>query len=438
MGVNAATTTPPPPSWTRGVSLGLVASLVLHVALVAWVIARTELPDVGFTLSLPMDVELGMTEGVRVASSAPPSPPPPPSTPPPSGAHGEGASDGGVPSDASVDAGHRRRRPRDAGSDGAEELVASAEADAAVDAVGDRSGLAAYAPPGAQIALRLDMARIRSSPLAPDVRQLLAAIPDWQLLLEGSEIDPLADLDRLMIATPNLQRERLVMSGRWVGDDAKVRDAVARLAAARGVPAEWRRQRGIDVAPWANADETERVIALVGPSEFTITRPTDLPRILAIAHARRLERRQDGGPDPGDADALLAMGEGNALEIDIEGARRFVQGPTEDVPERLHVGVTQRADGGASVYASGTFETPERASASRDVWDRMRDRAARSPVLALVGLDTTLREATLTADGATLRFHAELGERELRLILAFLGSQLAQRAPLTPPPLPPP
>ena len=49
-------------------------------------------------------------------------------------------------------------------------------------------------PPGAQLALRIDMKRVRESPLGPDVTRFLHGVPDWQLILAGSGIDPVADL----------------------------------------------------------------------------------------------------------------------------------------------------------------------------------------------------------------------------------------------------
>ena len=53
-----------------------------------------------------------------------------------------------------------------------------------------KNGLAALSPPGAQLALRIDLDGIRGSPLASDVSDLLGGIPDVHALLDGSEIDP--------------------------------------------------------------------------------------------------------------------------------------------------------------------------------------------------------------------------------------------------------
>ena len=55
-----------------------------------------------------------------------------------------------------------------------------------------------------------------------------------------------------------------------------------------------RTQGNVQVAPWANPDATPRVIALVGPQHFAISREEDLPRVLAIAAARA--GREQGAP----------------------------------------------------------------------------------------------------------------------------------------------
>ncbi|MCZ7686408.1 MAG: hypothetical protein M5U28_49670 [Sandaracinaceae bacterium] len=87
---------------------------------------------------------------------------------------------------AEVDAGPpdagRRRRERDAGppqlADG-EEGEAPATKARACRQSGEGRGVA-FLPAGSQIALRLDVARVRASPLAGDVREVLRAMPDWR------------------------------------------------------------------------------------------------------------------------------------------------------------------------------------------------------------------------------------------------------------------
>lgn len=458
------------------VGVASALSVAVHLAILAYVSWYADTPDLGFEITLPAEVEFGLTEGATVQGGMTAAPTP---ATPPGGenaaakSRGQGL-DGGIAdasvADASVDAGRRRRR-RDAGTtdggvgEGGRPVDALGVASAIVDA-GVRDGAAQIAaagggpgeagagatgsdetrlPAGAQIALRIDMARIRRSPLAPDVRAFLAAIPDWQAVLGGSEIRPVDDLDRVLIASPNMQRSRMLLAGRYEGDVARVRDVVARMAKNRGVDAPWRdlggENSGIQVAPWPNEDETERTIALVGPRHFTITRPEDLPRMLAVARARAErnagEGRQAGEPDPPlGPDALVEMEEGEALSLEIEGARRFVRGrnasDVSGIPTRMHISVREMDPSNprarVAVEARGWYETPQQASEARELWNQARESYARSPWVALAGMSAPLRSGTIEAEGNVIRFRTQLGPQQLRLVLAYLQGAMQQQA----------
>ncbi len=419
-----------------GAAAGLAASLALHAGLLTWVSwSRTELD---FELTLPDEVEIGLTEDVFVVGGDPAGAEAPPA---PAPAVAEAAAEAAAEAEAARDAG--ARGPRDAGVPDAggtgQDLVAEEEGAEGEGGAGGGQTDETRLPAGAQIALRLDMERIRGSSLAPDVRRVLGAVPDWQAVLEGSGIEPLDDLDRVLIASPNLQRSRMVLAGRYVPDRVDVRAVIARMAAARGTTAEMHREHGVEVAPWANADDTERVIALVGPRHFTITRPEDLPRVLAIASARAEREQEEADPghehtdeNPTEAldgpDALLSMGEGEALSLEVEGARQFVRGQTRGAPARLRVAVTERDGGGVAIDIEGHFDSDAEARDALDYWSALRDQASRDVFVAMTGMASTLRGATLEVDGSTLRGHTTMSASQIRLVLSFVESTLARQA----------
>ena len=437
----------PTPRAAVGNVLGWIGSVLVHVGIFVYIQWYASMPPLGFEVQLPAEVEFGIAEGMAVSEPEAPASTPPATAPDPGQAEGDGPSrdagvgdagarrprrDAGPPVDGAVDAASliARARGPDAGV-----ALASEESGAAAGA-GGRAGMGAYAPPGAQLALRLDMARIRRSRLAPDVRDLLRAIPDWQALLEGSGIAPVDDLDRVLIASPNMQRSRLVMAGRYEGDVERVRAAVARMAQARNLDAPWRDVGGIPVAPWRNADATERNIALVGPQQFAITRPEDLPRVLAVAHARAEEQRRAGTTPVSDAEALLSMAEGEVLSFEIEGARAFVRGAARGIPTRMHVGVRELPTGRVAVDADGSFADDTEAQDARDYWDHIREGYARNPFVSLMGLSTPLRNGTIEVTGRRLRFRTEASPQQVRVVLGYLRSALAARR--DPTRLPPP
>lgn len=446
-------------SATGRLLIGMLGSLVVHGGVLLLILFGNTAPSLDVDFFLPDEIEFGLTEGMTVAaapantaSGAPAEPSETNVTPEPAGA-GPGARDGGVgDAGADNDAGRRRRRDAglgDAGENDAATAVAAAATDAGVGLLPAESGaLTTYAPPGAQLSVRFDLAAIRASTLHEQVAELMHAIPDWQLLLDGSDIDPVADLDRLFIASTNLQRENWVMSGKYTGDRARVERAVALMAAARGRTVEWSEDNGIAVAPWPNLDAVERSIALVGPSQFTITRTEDLPRVLAVARARaeEINQRPDAGPNAApinDADALLALPEGEIIAAEVEGAHNFVRGPQASIiPARVHAGIRQGANRTVVVTAEGQFESQEACQDAQRVWDEQRSAFARSPVAAFMGLSGPFTNSTLACESALLQFRTEFSEAQVLRLMALAASLMprlppAQTEAANPPPTAP-
>jgi hypothetical protein len=409
----------------------LAVSLALHLV-VGWVGSVVlEAPSLGIEFELPMDVELGLSE--EVAAVAPPPAPEPPAPPPPAPTPGDKpskrrAEDAGAEpeADAGVADAGPERPPDDGGvADAAAGLIADGNA-----TPGSRL------PPGAQIAVRVDMARLRASPVSSDVRGLLAAIPDWQALLDGSGIEPVDQLDRLLIATPNLQRSKVVIAGRYVGEPTLVDDAVRRMAEARGAQARWRKgPGGVRVAPWANADETPRVLAVVGPTHFTISREEDLDRVLAIAAARASEEADGGPPTVHPADALLSMEEGEGLSLEVDGVANFVRKARRGVPTKLRLSAVEVPGPRVELRGRLAFDDAEKAADALRFWSAVRDSYARNGLVVLLGLSEPLRSGTLELVDSELRIKAQLSVEQTRLILGYVRELLTPPAP--PPPLAP-
>ena len=400
-----------PPNPRIGLAGATIASILLHGLIYFLVMTFGTVPDLDFEFEMPTEIEFGMTDELEAAGGGFDAPPPPEQVAAETtdGEGGEGAAaDAGPPK---PDAG-----PPDAGVPDAGPLVAEAETDeegAGAEEGEDESTL----PAGAQIAIRIDMARVRASALNEDVRRLMAAIPDWQLLLEGSGLDPLDDLDRLLIASPNLQRSRLVLAGRHSHPDGGtdyIREVVAHFAEARGVDAPWSEQEGVPVAPWPNEDQTERVIAIVGPRHFVIARPEDLGTILAIAVAREEADDDEQVEEARGADALLSMGEEEALSIEVEGARNFVRGRMEHIPERIRIAVSEDANH-AVLGGRARYEDESTAEAAYEYWEERRERYSRT---LLVG--GYVRDLELAADGRFVSIDHRLSIGQARLLLSFL------------------
>lgn len=386
------------------------ASLSLHLASYGLLRSIARLPDPGFELTLPDTIELGMVEGSELVvppatAAAPPEP--------------------AAATPAAAPAGDRPAppKPKAAAKPKARPQPATPKDDPPNSSVAAREGLAALSPPGAQLALRVDLDRVRGSELAEDVRELLAAIPDVRLVLEGSEIDPLRDLSRLFLASPNLQRSRLVMAGQYRGDESVPRRAAENLARARGATLAWEQRGNVPVAAWHNLDRTERVLALLGPDAFAITRAEDLPRVLAIAQAlaKRSGRRQRS------SDALLAMERDQVVTFSVENAKLFARGATAHIPERLTVAVYTPQDGQVRVRLAGEFAGEAAALAASEFWSGLTERYARSVLVSLMGLSGPLERMRLERAKTAVSAVTTLRLDEVRLILRFLRDSLGGR-----------
>lgn len=382
----------------RAALAALAASLLLHALGFVTLRGVLSLPKLDLELALPNQAEFGVVEqpaaDVAPAASAPPSAPPVEPAPPAAAA------------------------PKLAAKPPAQSTPAPV-----VPALAEAGAVGQLAPRGTQLALRMDLDRIRSSPLAPDVSGLLEALPDVRALLDGSGISAARDLSRLFLASPDLRREHVVMAGRYVGDEATARAAVERLATQRGLTASWRVQNGITIAPWHNADTTARVLALLGPQLFAITREADLARVLRVAHAVSARTRRGPGSDPS---ALVAMAPRELLNLAVENARSFVRGArVSQTPERAELSVREGdAPGLLALTVEAPFPDAQQAEAALQYWSDTLRRYASHPVLALLGLDALLRDTRLVRREQQLQLEVRVPEREARLLLRFARDAL--------------
>lgn len=422
-------------------TLGLVASLVFHAAVFGYIASRTANFDFDFDLALPTEVEFGLTEGMSggpsgraaTALGAATDEPAQPQDQPDEGT----TLDGGMPDPPETDSDTDAVADADAdiGTDAGTGTVADTDTDGEIPEGPSTITGPSRIPPGAQLALRIDVKRIRQSPLGPDVTRFLMAIPDWQLLLDGSGIDPIEDLDRLLIASPNLERAKLVLAGKHRRGPSFVEQGVRRMAKSRGRRAPWRLRQGVKTAPWHNLDTTPRTLAVLGPRHFTITRARDLPRILGVINARELRDAKDEGLVAARGpDALLSMGPEEAVSLEIEGVHWFVRGNVQHVPERVRVAVRETGADEATVTALATFASDEAATRASNYWKRVADFYAQQLFVSIAGFGKTLRRLELTPDGRRIEISFKLNADQIRFILSYLEGLLQGRRGATPVP----
>ncbi|MGB5268322.1 MAG: hypothetical protein WBN30_17140 [Polyangiales bacterium] len=402
-------------------TFGLVASLAAHLSAFVYIASATAHYDFDFALTLPAEVEFGLTSEMEMAAGSPP----PRATGFPDPRWAGNAAEAQAPVADPIDAGVPMQ---DAGT-GPE---AGPDADTGPDAEPDSFPVASPTlsgpsriPPGAQLALRVDLRRVRQSPLGPDVTSFLRGVPDWQLLLDGSGIDPVADLDRLLVATPNLQRSKLVLAGRHRRDEGFARKSVMRLARSRGKPLRWRRRFGVPTAAWYNLDRTPRTIALLSSKHFSISRRQDLERVLAMAKARELrDSKKEGLVEVSGPDALLSMGPDEAISLEVEGVHRFVIGSIRHLPIRLRLAVRETGTDEATVSVLATYDSDELAQDASVYWKKVADFYSQQLIMSLAGFGKTLRRMDFAPDENRIRVSFKLDADQIRFILSYAEGRL--------------
>lgn len=451
--------------WRVRLAGGFALSLLVH-GLVYLAMHQAAFAPPVLEFQLPAEVEFGLVDGDGAPAPAPAPPPPPPPqpetrvpTPKPTPAPDIEASDSDGPElDAGLPQPDAGTEPSDAGvpedvPDDA--LLADAAMAAGPDAgpfdphavadgpfgegdtpfaTGDGfgvgtggDGMGGFAPPGAVIGLHVDLKRVRTTSLRLEEEALLGIIPEWRKLLSGSGLNPLARgvMKRVFVATPDLKRAHLVVAVRYRGGEARVQRAVARLSKKRGKPAPWRRKHGYPVAPWRSRGPTDRVVALVADDQFTITRPVDLPRVLAVARgmARRQAREGMGQAERGNR-ALLAMYADEAVALSIEDTRRFVVGSPKGIPESLRISISSVDEFHARLVARGRYASPAEAGAAIEYLDELRLQLIDHPQTAFFGMVTALERAKLSRDAHVAVLDMHLTLHQLRYLVQFVTRAL--------------
>lgn len=447
--------TPPSEVQThRGVFvvLSLALHLTLFLAMGAW-LAPPPLID----LDLPETIELGVMDGDPGEAGEPP-PAAPPAPEPEKVVRKEkpkpkvkpepelAASD--FPVDASVPAEAENVAAED-DPEGATEVAAAGAAtgdDGALPSDVSGDGLAPLGlgggmgfgaggfgtglggPAGAVIGLHVDLDRVRDSPLILEVSALLDLIPEWLQLLEGSGLDPLHDFQRIFVASPSLKRSSLVVSGRVRGGQAAITRAVNALARDAGKSAAFKPEGELRVASWHNRGPTARVLGTVGRDQIVIARPGDVSRAIAVSAALAIRHGKEKHMErlPGPL-ALLAMYQGEAVALSIEGVAQYIRGSNTHAPPGLRLSLRHLDEHHAELRGYGYYKTAAQAEAALPVLEELRTRWIGHPQAQYLGLIAALEEAKLGRDGKTLTVEATITMHQVRYLLGFVSRALKPR-----------
>ncbi|HTV23545.1 MAG TPA: hypothetical protein VMG12_32875 [Polyangiaceae bacterium] len=123
----------------------------------------------------------------------------------------------------------------------------------------------------ANVNLLLLTERIRNHPLGPRIGKLIVAFPQWSSFFESGEIDPVRDINRLLVVGPQFRRSADVVAILEHDLPAPVlRAAVDRLVQ-RPPRGRWLKSK--IPAAYAHADRAERLFAMTAPHVLVVAPP---------------------------------------------------------------------------------------------------------------------------------------------------------------------
>lgn len=375
--------------------VGLMVSAILHLsvwlALHAWLRA----PDLGVQFQVPIDMDWGVEQPIDGTASAP------------AGSKNdtpETQSDQGTGVDGAGEGAPRPVRQKKV-KQNADQATGVAEA------ASSETLSALTAKKGGFLGLELNLKQVRTSPLAPDVRRMLTVLPDWNVFLGNSGIDVVNELDTLMMASSDLKRANVIVTGQHPGGLEAVRQAAVRQAHAFGTEPTWSETQGRTTVSWPTQDGVDRKLATLNEKEFVIARASELSRVMGVVGTIRNK----------DASSLFGADDKAYLSLHIEGLRRYVQfGDTSTLPTRLRLVVRPATQDDTDWLITGEFENSAQADVALKYWKSMRDRFSRSGMVMLLGLSSVLQEAQFHPDGSTVKIQVKVSRETLQLILNWV------------------
>jgi hypothetical protein len=225
-----------------------------------------------------------------------------------------------------------------------------------------------------------------------------------------------------------MKRSSLVVSGSVRGGQAAITRAVNALAKGSGKTAPFRPEGELRIARWYNRGPTERVLGATGKDQIVIARPADVSRALAVAAALGIrhgkEKRMERLPG---AQALLAMYQGEAAALSIEGVAQYIRGDKKHAPPGLRISLRPLDELHADLRGYAYYKTAAAAEAAVPVFDELRAGWIDHPQAEYLGLKAALEEAKIAREGKTVTIEATVTMHQVRYLLGYVTRALKPR-----------
>lgn len=320
---------------------------------------------------------------------------------------GEATADAGAPDaglDAAAGAGAEVASAGDAGAPVVKDPLSQA---------GGAARIASAKNPNVRILIAGD--RLRSHQLGEGFGRLLRNIPQWTGFFAGSTIDPIKDIDHLLIAGPQLRLDssQVVAVMDFNVPEKKVRDAVDGIV--KRTNGQWLENTPVPAAK-ATADRAPRIFALLPGRRMLV--------ILPASAERELKDVKSTPPFNKSSPVGIAI----YLVSPARAFKDVVRLP--DTLEWLRLGVTPTADGGADLVVEAGDKTPEDAVKHAEELTKAVEllRLANRVKIPFTSITIDVIDPTrFVADGKLVRATVHLTVQQLRGIMGFAEMKLAEQ-----------
>jgi hypothetical protein len=355
-----------------------------------------------------------------------------------------GAPDADIPDAEAPDAGAPDAAPPDAGPSLADAgpSLADAGSDASVDA-GIASGDGGAPNPmaaltgdakkvidqEANVRLVIYPEKIRNHPLAPRIGQLLASVYQWRDFFGPAKLDPIRDVDRIMVVGPELRDSKNVAAILKLNvSGARVREAIDAIVKLDTEHGEWL-DAGVPAA-MAYADRAPRLFVMPSPDTVVVVPPSVRAKALAL---KRVNIAKARGSEVVWAYAVNPWRPARMLGVDLPKTLKWAK-----------IWISPSEGGGALVEAEAEDESPESATRhAQELNQQIKDLLALQATVGMLGqmflntkVERVVEHVELSADGSKVRGTATLTQDQIERVFKEIQRTLVRRNVAPPPPPP--
>ncbi|MEM6791775.1 MAG: hypothetical protein AAF715_29925 [Myxococcota bacterium] len=270
----------------------------------------------------------------------------------------------------------------------------------------------AVAATGAQIEGRLEVARLRSHPLAP---QLMAQAVTETRVLVGTGIEPLEDIDRVFFAAKSARDPERVMVVVEHHVPADRRDEVMAALVAQGEEGSKALEGEPYPAVQVRYEGKQSLVLAVSPTVLVVTSP-------ALREAARSLK---------DVSGLPAIEGEEALRVAIDQPKQTLDNPRAEVPipgsiSKADATLTFRDDGDADLHVEG--QSTDAARAEEDAAQLTKTIDEKTSVKAGPVRVRVVEPVVFGAQGDRVVADRQITLKEMKTLLALGGALNAKRA----------